>query len=271
MRQYRKLVFLLFLIGAIIIWLQTSSTLSGNMNWLEQITTTITAPAQYHLRQIFKFLPNNKDISQNRSNDQNEVVLLKQEIARLNQQIERNKNLLIENQNLRSLLNLKNEISGKQIAAEVVNRSPTSWFNIITVNKGENDGVTTNMAVRNSEGLVGRVIQTGSNFSRVMLILDPNSAVPSQIKESRAAGILYGTGKTRCEMRYITHDTPIELGNTVITSGYGKYFKKGIIIGTVTKISIQEHALFKTIEIQPRADFGALETLLLIEKPETNK
>lgn len=271
MRQYRKLVFLLCLIGTIIILFQVSSALSGSMNGPEQIITMITAPVQYYSRQILNFISTKKNIDQNISSEQNELILLKQEIARLNQQIGRNKDIFLENQRLRSILELKDEITEKQIAAEIINRSPTSWFHIVTINKGAKDSVSTNMAVINAEGLIGRVTQTGRDFSRVMLILDPNSAVPAQIKKSRAVGILYGTGKNICEMRYITHDTPVEVGDTVITSGYGKYFQKGIVIGTVTKVFNQENALFKTVEVKPRADFGALETLLLIEKPIINQ
>lgn len=266
MYKYRKLILFLILISSLVITMQIYTAISGNMNPLENAATILTTPIQKWLINITSFIPKQWERFKEKNAAAEENTLLKMEIGRLAQQIELQKDAVTENKHLRDLLNLSKTFPQKQIAAEIMERSLTNWFHIITVNKGTQDSATSNMIALNEEGLVGRVIQTGTKRSRIMLILDPNSAVPAQIRESRALGILYGTGKTTCEMRYISHESRVNIGDTVITSGYGKYFPKGLIIGTITNVTRQEHLFFKTAIVEPRVSFGTLESLMLVEK-----
>lgn len=268
MRKYGLFLFIILLASFFMISLETSSVSIEQMNLLEVSITTITAPFQRSLIQTFNVIPELWNKFKIKEEGKEEIINLKQEIGRLAQQLEYLRNQQAENEQLKALLSLSATIKTKQVAAEVVSRSPTNWFHLVTVNKGKAQGVEVGMAALDKDGLAGRVIQIGPHFARVMLLLDPNNAIPVQLTKSRALGILYGTGKTTCEMRYISHESKVEIGDTVVTSGYGRYFPKGLLIGTVTKVSHQEHALFKTATIKPRVSFGSLEFLLLVKKEE---
>ena len=77
-----------------------------------------------------------------------EAVALQTKIAELRQ----------ENNRLRGMLELREASEYELIAAEVIARDPSSWFNIITINKGTKDGVRENMAVITTEGLIGSIL-----------------------------------------------------------------------------------------------------------------
>lgn len=187
--------------------------------------------------------------------------------------------LTLENQKLKELekenIRLK-ELLGfsetnpeiKVIGAKVIGKNLGNWFNILIIDKGNQQGVTKDMTVVSDKGLVGRVIEAGSNWSKVMSLIDSRSSVSGIIERTRDNGIVRGTSTLEtqtgfCKMIYLPLETDLIPGDKVFTSGLGGIFPKGILIGEVKEVSRQENELQKYATIIPGVDFQHLEEVLV--------
>lgn len=197
-----------------------------------------------------------------------ENVEMRKKIAELEEQVFTLKDFELENDRLKDLLEYKEQRSQNYnlIMAKTIGRDPSNWYNTIILNKGSKDGIKPNMPVVNHEGLVGIVINATSGTSEVLLILDVEGAVGGRIFENRIApGVVIGTGKSGLlQMIHLPHDAPVDSGQTVVTSGLGRIFPKGIRIGKVEEVEIDVNGLMKTAYIKPFVDFNQLEEVFII-------
>ena len=175
-----------------------------------------------------------------------------------------------ENERLTALLDFKEENPDLMVyGARVIGKSPGNWFNTLTIDRGSEDGVAVDMAVVTEKGLVGRVIEVGGRWSKVLSIIDSQSAVSAIAQRSRDNGTLQGDttlydGEGFCRMVYLPQDATVREGDVVITSGLGDIFPKGLPIGTVVGVENEPFAVYKTALIQPGVDFKHLEEVLVI-------
>lgn len=175
-----------------------------------------------------------------------------------------------ENERLKALLDFKEENPDLTVyGARVTGKSPGNWFNTLTIDRGSEDGVAVDMAVVTDKGLVGRVIEVGGRWAKVLSIIDSQSAVSAIVQRSRDNGTLQGDttlydGEGLCRMVYLPQDATVREGDIVITSGLGDIFPKGLPIGTVVSVENEPFAVYKTALIQPGVDFEHLEEVLVI-------
>lgn len=185
------------------------------------------------------------------------------------------KELQMENQRLKEMLDFKEQsYFYDMVGAKVVGRNMSNWFETILIDKGKQSGIDINMAVVTNKGLVGRVIETADNWSKVLLIIDQKSSVSAMIQRTRDNGIIKGQiepeNKGYCQMVYLPIDSNVLPEDLVISSGLGGIFPKGLIIGEVIKIEQQENELLKIATIKPAVDFQRLEEVfIIIKKPNT--
>jgi rod shape-determining protein MreC len=121
-----------------------------------------------------------------------------------------------------------------------------------------------NMAVVNASGVVGRLVAVSQHYAKVLLIIDQNSAVDGMIQRSREKGIVKGLTEKICKLDYVVKTGDVVVGDTVITSGMGRVFPKGLPVGEVREVTSSPGELFKDIKIRPMVDFSKLEELLVI-------
>ncbi|MFA5500951.1 MAG: rod shape-determining protein MreC [Candidatus Omnitrophota bacterium] len=171
-----------------------------------------------------------------------------------------------ENERLRNLLNFKKIIPYTSIVAQVVGRDPSNWSNSIIIDKGSSNGIKKNMAVMSTRGLVGRIVEPGKNYSKVLLITDPNLKVGIMIRRNRQGGVMVGRPGGRCKIIYISLDSDARIGDKVITAGFGSVFPKGILIGEIEKVGREEGRLYKYAIVRPSQDLSKLEEVLCIIK-----
>ncbi len=184
-----------------------------------------------------------------------------------------------ENERLKKQLNFKSDIArsmGLELkSAAVIGRDPGNWFGMITINKGSADGIRKDMTVLTAEGLVGRVTSVSSATAEVLLITDPRSGVGTLIQENRTPGLVEGiaTASGQLQMVHIPVGAKVEKGQTVVTSGLGSLYQKGIPIGTVVSVGRENTGLFNSASVTPFVDFDRLEEVMLIvgaKSSETN-
>jgi rod shape-determining protein MreC len=170
-------------------------------------------------------------------------------------------------QRLSGLLEFKEQFVPQTVAARVIGRDSTNWYSGVILNKGDRDGIRTEMGVMTSAGVVGRVVKTGPFSSMVLLVTDPHNAITGIIQRTRDEGIVEGTSQGRARIKYLPLLAGIRVGDTVVTSGLTGGFPRGIVIGTVLTLQKEEGELFQSAEISPEADLSKLEEVLVITVP----
>ncbi len=171
------------------------------------------------------------------------------------------------NERLRRLLALGQEMQRPVIAAQVIGKDPSPWFQTILIDKGAKDGVNIGMPVVAPQGVVGLVVESIGHYAKVMLITDPNSAVDAVVQASRARGIIKGGTSGFCVLNFIMHKHEIQVGDAVISSGMDGVFPKGFPIGSVTEVN-KDSGVFQEITVTPFVDFERLEEVVIVPQPE---
>ena len=172
------------------------------------------------------------------------------------------------NKRLKELLQFKETISWPVLAAQVIGRDPSGWFESVIIDKGSNAGLTVNMPVVDARGVVGRLVSVSPGYAKVLLIIDQNSAVDTLVQRSREKGIVKGLSTEFCKLDYLVKTSDVLVGDRVVTSGMGRVFPKGLPVGEVVEVSNIPWELFKEIKVRPMVDFAKLEEVLVVLKED---
>lgn len=138
-----------------------------------------------------------------------------------------------ENKALRSLLNFNPPNAVGYVTARVVGQTGGPYSRSLLINAGRNQGVKQDQAVINDAGLVGRVMEAGSNSARVLLVSDLNSRIPVVAENSRTRAILAGLNEDMPELRFVEKNQSIDVGELLVTGADGHVFPAGIPVGKV--------------------------------------
>ncbi len=195
---------------------------------------------------------------------QEENRTLKQRLAAVQQENDQMKELALANERLRRALQFREKTPSSMIASEVIGQDSTSWFESVTINKGEADGVRKGMAVISPGGVVGQILKASSHYATVLLITDYNSAIDAIVRRTRAKAIVEGKGENRCQLKYLLRMHDVMVGDIVVTSGLGGNFPKGMLIGEVKKVEKDSQGIFQYAELAPGVDLTKLEELFVI-------
>jgi len=189
----------------------------------------------------------------------------------LNKAFENNiqlKEFELSNSRLRNLLNFKKTITDRVLSAEIIGKDPSPWFKTVLIDKGENDGVETGMAVVVPKGIAGQVTDVSANYSKVLLIIDHNSAVDALVQNDRARGIIQGDAAGQCLFKYVLRKHDIKIGDIVVSSGLDGVFPKGLAVGYVSAVIKPKSGIFQDVTVSPYVDFEKLEEVLIVLNPK---
>ncbi|MCL2332523.1 MAG: rod shape-determining protein MreC [Actinomycetia bacterium] len=154
------------------------------------------------------------------------------------------------------------------VTADVIGLPTSQWQQVIVVNAGRSKGIGKSMPVLAANGLLGQVVDVGPNWAKVRLITDQESGIASLLQNNRAQGITRGSLSGALTMNFVSMNATVTAGDTVITSGLGGVFPKGLIVGQVSKVSKEVNSLYKVIQVQPANDMGQIEeVIILIDAP----
>ena len=191
-----------------------------------------------------------------------------QEVEAENQRLQ---SLAVENQQLAALLEVRSSLSYDTVAAEVLNRLTTEQERVISIDRGSDAGISVDDPVVAEGGaLVGKVIEVGPNFSRVLLVNDTRTNVAGLIETSRALGDIRGNGERPLQMTNIPATDVVNVGESVVTAGIEletgvrSTYPKGLLIGQIVEVTREPNQLFQTALVQPYAALDRLEYVLVI-------
>ena len=180
----------------------------------------------------------------------------------------RDKEIKLSNLRLRSLLSFKKMMTDPVLSAEVIGKDPSPWFKTVLIDKGKEDGVKRGMAVVVPKGIAGQITEVSSHYSKVLLIIDPNSAVDALVQSDRARGIIKGDAAGELVLKYVLRKHDISVGDIVVSSGLDGVFPKGLAVGQVSEVFKPKAGIFQEVTVAPYVDFEKLEEVLVVLNPK---
>jgi len=162
-----------------------------------------------------------------------------------------------EAQRLEQLLKLSQSTQYSAIAARVIARDPSMWFDGLTIDKGRWAGIEVNMPVVTPSGVVGRVVSTSPLSSQVMLVTDERSgagAVVGQLSQSTAMGSIKGMGESGLlDLKYVSGLEKVQVGDMVTTTGLDGVYPPGYNVGEVIEVRPGSATQPLLIRVRPSA------------------
>lgn len=220
-------------------------------------------------------------------NSVNDFKLLKdvkKENDILKKEIDKHESIIAENTELKRQLDaLKQELNINYtltdydyVNATVTSRNINYWYNTITINKGSKDGIKVEMPVINSNGLLGKVINTTNYTSTIRLITtsDTNNKISVSIisDNEKLNGVIngYNFDTKTLLVEGISNTKTVRIGDFVYTSGLGGVFPSGILVGTVESITTDSYDLSKIINVKLSANFDDINFVSVLKRKSEN-
>lgn len=198
---------------------------------------------------------------------------LKKENEELRRQISESRRLVLEardlkreNEELRKALGLKKRFPYKLIPAQIVIVHQELGGKFYTIDKGRSDGIQKNDPVIADEGLFGRVYQVGKSSSVIIPLVHPMSSVSARVVETKEVGVVEGTREEKLMLRLIPKESKASIGSIVVTSGLGKIFPEGLLIGTILDVKEDPNRLDKVIEVGPAVNYDIVQFVYVLKK-----
>jgi len=156
------------------------------------------------------------------------------------------------------------------IPAKVVSNSLNKHENMITIDKGRNDGVLPDMGVACGNGVVGVVYLAGSHYSVVLPVLNNRSRISCTIRNRGYFGYLSWNGgsPTFAYVEDIPRHAQFKRGDWIETSGYSSIFPHGISVGKIEKVYNSTDGLSYRLKVRLSTDFGCLRDVCVITNKE---
>jgi rod shape-determining protein MreC len=184
---------------------------------------------------------------------------LRQQLTEAQRELNRRQALEYENRRLLALLGLAQQTGDEVTTARIVSSSFQTPRRLATLSAGSSAGVTAGMPVRNADGLIGRVLESGRWASRILLVTDGASNVPVRLVRDGTAALAVGRGDGTIELRTLeVGQNPFRRGDVLVTSGAGGLFPPNIPVAVVTGQD-GERAIARPIADPARLDFAIVQ------------
>jgi rod shape-determining protein MreC len=189
---------------------------------------------------------------------------LLEKIAVLSYEKQLYKELKKENRELKEILGFKFSYPTAIIPAEIERKAPEEINLSYHINKGSSDGIEPNASVIGLKGVVGKVLKVNDKASIVQTLRNYNSSLSIKDTRSESRGILKWNKKFFLEG--IPQYADLKEGDTLVTSGEGSVFPKGLPVGTVTCVEKRPDDYSLETEVKPFENFDKLDVIFVIKR-----
>ncbi|WP_435137091.1 rod shape-determining protein MreC [Formosa sp. A9] len=157
----------------------------------------------------------------------------------------------------------------------IVKNSYSASTNILLIDKGEADSIKQDFGLISPKGVIGIVDKTSDNYATIISILNTKSRISAQLKSTNHFGTLTWDGKSPefVQLIDIPKIAPVQVGDTIVTSGRSVIFPKGILIGTIEDYKLDAAENNYEISVKLFNDMTNIEHAYIIEHldaPEIN-
>jgi rod shape-determining protein MreC len=268
-RRFRDAAVCVALLALPFFFLRANLRDPASTNAIDRTVLQISAPIQYVATQLalgvsgiwqeYVYL-----IDVKRDNDR-----LREENARLREEKFQLQAAGTENRWLRRLLQLRDQVKGTMLSAQVIGKEISPFFRVwrLRLDRGDRDRVRPGMPVLTADGLVGEIRRTWGRHSDVLLVADKTSAIDVVVQRTGARGMLKGTGSEEhyaCRIEHLSRQDDVRVGDLVVTSGLGQRFPASILVGSIHEIRKKESGLYQEATVLPAVNFSRLEEVLIM-------
>ncbi|MCD6417509.1 rod shape-determining protein MreC [bacterium] len=191
-------------------------------------------------------------------------IITKQELAKAKAELEELREIRAENERLRNLLNFKNRSEYSLLLAEVIGSGEYRYPSSLIINAGKNQGVHPEMPVLTAEGVIGKVRNVAATTSVVQILGDPGFHISARDRVTGIVGIVESEDGKTLLFNQVPIGESVAEGDRIVTSGLGKVFPKGLLIGYVVSVIDPPEGMFKKIVVQPAANLKKLEEVFIL-------
>ena len=268
-----------WVLGGIVTLLLITFSLTVGSNIVSQgvndVTNILGRMLAYPANSVNDFM---ESIS-NLTNTYQENQTLKQKVETIYELEVQLNDLKKDNEKMKEALKLQDTLNDYSlINATVIARNPDTWRDIVTINKGANDGLTPQMSVMSDNGLVGKVLDVNPTSARVALLSNNDNTlvrVAAMIQGEKES--VYGTltgfdhEKNILIMSQIQATQEIKVGDKVVTSGLGGVSPSSLYIGTVEEVAMDRFGLYKEVRIKPAADTNDVRYVTVVKRTSESR
>ena len=268
-----------WVLGGIVTLLLITFSLTVGSNIVSQgvndVTNILGRMLAYPANSVNDFM---ESIS-NLTNTYQENQTLKQKVETIYELEVQLNDLKKDNEKMKEALKLQDTLNEYSlINATVIARNPDTWRDIVTINKGANDGLTPQMSVMSDNGLVGKVLDVNPTSARVALLSNNYNTlvrVAAMIQGEKES--IYGTltgfdhEKNILIMSQIQATQEIKVGDKVVTSGLGGVSPSSLYIGTVEEVAMDRFGLYKEVRIKPAADTNDVRYVTVVKRASESR
>lgn len=242
---------------------------------LKSVTATIIVPMQEAINSVGVYVESKTEMLEQLRTLQTENAELKEQLEAYKAEAKEYQQDIYELDRLRVLYNLDESYpSYEKVAARVISKDTGNWFNTFVINKGTTDGIDVDCNVLSGNGLVGIVIEVGSNWAKIRTIIDDTSKVSAMfINNSElctVCGNLTEMEDGYIDVEFIDKDADVNDGDELVTSYISDKFLSGITIGYVSDITLDTNNLTKSAKVIPVVDFSNIQEVLVIKEKKQN-
>jgi rod shape-determining protein MreC len=186
----------------------------------------------------------------------NAVRVLGEQLISERQRSQQSGQLSLENQRLRSLLELRARTAPDALAAQVLYDAADPYTRKVVLDKGQNQGIQLASPVLDERGVLGQVTRVFPLSSEVTLITDRDHAIPVVNVRTGARGVAYGDTVNHAdamELRFMAANADVAVGDVLTTSGVDGVYPAGLPVARIDKVERRTEAVFARIECVPLA------------------
>ena len=178
-----------------------------------------------------------------------------------------------ENADLRGLRAALPPVADHWMAAEVIatDMDPTSLRQRLVINRGLHNGVFKGQTVMDNYGVLGQTTHVGPWSSEVMLVTDPEHAIPVEIERTGAHTLALGTGDAdSLSLRFLPGNADVKAGDLLLTSGLGGVFPQGYPVARVAAVRHDAVEPLSQFRATPLAHLASLREVMLVWFQDTH-
>lgn len=174
-----------------------------------------------------------------------------------------------DNRELRALLAASQRIGPSFQSAELMSIDLNPWSHRVLINRGSRDGLSPGQPVMDVQGVMGQVDEVALNTAQVILISDPDHALPVRVQRTGLRTVAYGSGRiNQLRLTDLPMNVDLQPGDMLVTSGLGGAFPAGLPVAEVQTLSRPVGEAFARAIVRPVARLDRARHVLVVDSPE---
>jgi rod shape-determining protein MreC len=262
-----RLLLLVFIALSILIITVDFRGTSGPLESVKDFSQAVISPVQRGLSTVTRPIGNFFSSIGELADLRNENDELSAEVESLRAEVDQARDLTAENVELREHLELDEPwFAQDRVAAQVIADAPGNFRWAVIIDKGKADGIRTDMAVVNPDGLVGKIVHVDSHQATVLLLIDPKGGAAAAVGDGEVTGLVSGNGGGEdLSLEFVAKEEELEEGDRVVTSSFNQgIYPPGIPIGLISSIGGDVRAAELEVGVNPFVDFGDLNIMSVL-------